>query len=144
MDNLKIALDAMGGDDAPAITVKGACLATLDSPIQVILVGDEKAIKNELNKNQYNSEQIEIVHTTEQITMHDNPKATLALRPNASIALAAKIVGEHKADALVSAGNTGAVILSSAKYINRIAGVRKRCSKSACRRYRSWPPGGYR
>lgn len=122
---MKIALDAMGGDNAPGITVKGACQATLESSLNVILVGDENAINEELKKNKCNRDQIEIVHTDEQITMNDNPKATLELRPKASIALAAKIVGEHKAEALVSAGNTGAVILSSAKYINRIAGVRK-------------------
>ncbi len=125
MENLKIALDAMGGDHAPAITVQGACEATLDSPLHVLLVGDEGPIQEELKKHRYNADQIEIVHTAEQITMFDNPKTTLEQRPNASIAVAARIVGEHQADALVSAGNTGAVILASAKHIPRITGVRK-------------------
>lgn len=122
---IRIALDAMGGDNAPGITVKGACQATLESPLHIILVGDERKIVAELKRHKYNPEQIEIVHTTEEITMHDNPKVFLNEKPDASIALAARLVGEHKADALVSAGNTGAVVLSAAKWIKRIMGVRK-------------------
>jgi len=127
MDKYSIALDAMGGDSAPEITVKGAVRAIQKLPVKIFLVGDEVQIAAELAqvRGSYNPDQLEIIHTDQQITMHDHPKATLDLRPRASIALAAKLVGEHKADALVSAGNTGAVILSAAKYINRIPGVRK-------------------
>jgi phosphate acyltransferase len=125
LPNIKVALDAMGGDNAPAITVKGACQATLESPVHVILVGDEARIDAELKKHKYEASQIEIVHTPEQITMHDNPKQMLLKKPDASVAVAARLVGQHEADALVSAGNTGAVILSSARHIKRIMGVRK-------------------
>ena len=125
LPDIRVAVDAMGGDNAPGITVKGACQASLESPLHIILVGDEGRIAFELKKHKHNVSQIEIVHTPEQITMHDNPKQALYEKPDASVAVAARLVGEHKADALVSAGNTGAVILSSAKHIKRIVGVRK-------------------
>lgn len=120
-----IVLDAMGGDNAPGITVHGAAQATLESPLHILLVGDKETLQKELHKHKYNSEQIEIVHSPNIITMEDNPKIAIEQKPDASIVLATRLVAEGKGDALVSAGSTGAVILSAAKYINRILGVHK-------------------
>lgn len=122
---ITIALDAMGGDEAPAVTVQGAAEATLESPMKVLLVGDEKAIQKELKKHKYHADQLEIVHTPHQITMAENPKIAMDQKPDASVILATKLVSEGRAHALVSAGSTGAVILSAAKNITRILGVHK-------------------
>ncbi|BFN36984.1 phosphate acyltransferase PlsX [Fidelibacter multiformis] len=122
---ITIALDAMGGDDAPAVTVQGAAEATLESPLKVLLIGDEKAIQKELKKHKYHADQIEIIHTSHQISMGENPKIAMNQKPDASIVLATRKVSEGHAHALVSAGSTGAVILSAAKNIPRILGVHK-------------------
>jgi phosphate acyltransferase len=124
-NEITIALDAMGGDNAPAVTVQGAAQATLESPLRVLLVGDKKAIENELKKHKYRSEQLEIIHTPHQITMDENPKIAMSQKPDTSVVLATELVSEGRAHALVSAGSTGAVILSAARNINRILGVHK-------------------
>lgn len=120
-----IVIDAMGGDHAPAITVDGTCQIAATSNAKFILVGDEVKIQNELKKHKYNKEQIMIEHTAEEITMEDSPKVAIQEKPNASVLLAAKILAEGKADAMVSAGSTGAVILSAATHIKRIPGVKR-------------------
>ncbi len=122
--DIVVAIDAMGGDKAPKITVKGACKASLNHSFKIILVGDEKIIKEYLEKYKHNADRIKIVHASDQIKMGDHPKDVLR-NPNTSIGIAAKIVGDGEADALISAGNTGAVILATTKNIDRIVGVRK-------------------
>jgi glycerol-3-phosphate acyltransferase PlsX len=115
----------MGGDNAPQSTVEGACRMTLESPALLMLVGDENKINEELAKHTYNKDQIQIVHTPDEITMEDSPKLAIREKPNASVLLAARLLSEGKADAMVSAGSTGAVILSVAIHIKRIPGVRR-------------------
>jgi len=113
----KIAIDAMGGDFAPEEIVKGVVQALKDEPkLEVVFVGDRDAILKELAKNNYDKE-VEIVHSDEFITMEDSPKKALEAKPNASIIVAMKLLNEGKADALVSAGNTGATVLGCAKYL---------------------------
>ncbi|MDZ7821308.1 MAG: phosphate acyltransferase PlsX [Candidatus Marinimicrobia bacterium] len=123
--NITIAVDAMGGDHAPRITVEGACRMTLESPVNILLIGDEGWINGELEIHKYNRDRIRIVHTPDVITMEDSPKTAVREKPEASVLLAAKYLRDGKADAMVSAGSTGAVILSTAMYIKRIPGVRR-------------------
>ena len=121
----KIAIDAMGGDYAPREIIKGVVMALNDEPnLQVVLVGDEKAIRQELIANNYEKE-VAIVHTLEAITMDDSPKKALSDKPNASITIAMKLLNEGKADALVSAGNTGATVLACAKNLHMIDGLER-------------------
>ena len=121
----RIAVDAMGGDFAPTEIVKGVVMALNDEPdLQVILVGDQEAIRRELIANDYNKE-VAIVHTDEAITMDDSPKKALSDKPNASITLAMKLLNNEKADALVSAGNTGATVLACAKNLHMIEGLER-------------------
>ncbi len=122
---MKIALDAMGGDFAPHTEVEGALQALNESPekIRIILVGDEKKIEQELKKHSYNGNEIEIVHASEVITMHDSPNKAIREKKDSSLVVAANLVKEGKADALVSAGNTGAVGVASIFIIGRIKGV---------------------
>ncbi|MBN1129420.1 MAG: phosphate acyltransferase PlsX [Chitinispirillaceae bacterium] len=122
---ITIAVDAMGGDNAPQITVDGACRITLETPTRLILVGDEEKIRAELAKHRYQAEQIEILHTPDEISAEDSPLKAVREKPNASVLLAAKLLSEGKADAMISAGGTGAVVLSAAIHVKRIPGVRR-------------------
>jgi glycerol-3-phosphate acyltransferase PlsX len=120
-----IAIDAMGGDFAPDATVRGVAEASLESDIQCILVGDERQIQAVLDHVTYNPEQISIVHCTEAIGMEEEPKAAIRAKRDASIVVGARLVGEGRAEALVSAGNTGACVLACARHFRIIKGVRR-------------------
>lgn len=124
-ENIRIAIDAMGGDHAPGITVEGACQISMELPVKLILIGDEKLISSELEKHEYHADRIRIVHTPDAISMQESPKQAIAAKPDASVLLAAKLLRDGEADAMVSAGSTGAVILSAASYIPRIPGVKR-------------------
>ena len=121
----KIAVDAMGGDNAPLEIVKGAAQVSKETDIKIVLVGDSAEIETILKKEKYNKEQVEIVHTKEVITQHDSPKEALRRKRNSSLVMAAKLCGEGKVHGMVSAGNTGAYVLSALKHIPRIEGVKK-------------------
>ena len=120
-----IAVDAMGGDYAPTEIVMGVARVTVETSINTILVGDEEKIKPILERTEHRPEQIKIVHTDQFITNDDEPKSILVKKPAASMLIAAQICGSGQAHGMVSAGNTGAYILSAAKYIPRIKGVHK-------------------
>jgi glycerol-3-phosphate acyltransferase PlsX len=130
---LKIAVDAMGGDYAPANEVEGAIEAARDLGVGIILVGRSEQIQPELDKHRrsrtregtrsWRSSSIEIVDAREVVTM-DDPVATAVRRKrNSSIRVAAQLVREGKAQALVSAGNTGAVMMTSKLVIGTLARV---------------------
>jgi len=120
-----IAVDAMGGDFAPDEIVMGAARVTMETSINTILVGDKAKITPILDKTEHRSNQIEIVHTDQYIVNEDVPKIILSEKPRASMLIAAELCGSGRANGMVSAGNTGAYILSAAKNIPRIEGVRK-------------------
>lgn len=125
MKSITIALDAMGGDRGCKVVVRGAIKAAEANPVKIILIGDEKQIHDALKRNKYDGDAITVYHASEEISMHDSPKKAIDTKPNASVVVAARLVGEGKADALVSAGSTGSVVLSSAKNIPRIGAVRR-------------------
>ena len=105
-----IALDAMGGDHAPRVEVEGAILAARELDVRILLVGVESSIREELNRHRYQGLPIEIVPATEVITMTDSPSQAFRRKKESSVHVAARLVRDGKADALVSAGNTGAVM----------------------------------
>ncbi|HJQ70451.1 MAG TPA: phosphate acyltransferase PlsX [Blastocatellia bacterium] len=130
---LKIAVDAMGGDYAPANEVEGAIEAARDFGVGIILVGRSEDIQPELDRHRrgralggsrhWRSSSIEIVDAREVVTM-DDPVATAVRRKrNSSIRVAAQLVREGKAQALVSAGNTGAVMMTSKLVIGTLPRV---------------------
>ncbi|MBU0529895.1 phosphate acyltransferase PlsX [bacterium] len=125
MNPIRIAVDAMGGDNGHKVVVRGAIRAAKANPVKIILVGNEKKLANALRKHKYDGDTIEIYNATEEIAMHDSPRTSVESKPDASIVVAARLVGEGKADALVSAGSTGSVVLSAAKNIPRISDVRR-------------------
>jgi glycerol-3-phosphate acyltransferase PlsX len=121
-----IAVDAMGGDHAPAEIVRGVGALSLDAPrIQTLLVGDAEVIGAHLAKVRHDPERIAVHHAAQVVRMDDRPKEALAAHPDCSIALAARLVADGAADALVSAGNTGASVLACARTWRTIPGVKR-------------------
>lgn len=120
-----IAVDAMGGDFGPEEVVKGVARASLDTNIQMVLVGDERRLQEILDENPYNPEQIAIEHAQERIEMAEEPRAALRKKRHASIAVATRLVAAGEADAVVTAGSTGAAVLACADHFELIPGVRK-------------------
>ncbi|MFZ3587957.1 phosphate acyltransferase PlsX [Bacillus sp. DJP31] len=117
---MRIAIDAMGGDHAPNEIVKGVLQAVHTyTDISVLLIGNEKLIQPLLTSN----ERIEIIHTEEVIEATDDPVRSVRRKKNASMVLMAKEVSENRADACISAGNTGALMSSGLFIIGRIEGI---------------------
>ncbi len=118
-----IALDAMGGDQGVAATTAAAARISLDRRVDVILVGDQARIHEALKQCRYDATHLTVHHASEAIDMDEKPREAVEAKPEASILVAARLVANGHADALVSAGNTGASILACAKNFNKIAGV---------------------
>lgn len=120
---MKIVIDAMGGDNAPQSVVEGAMLAieSLKQIDEIILVGDQDKIKPFLS----NDNKISILHTTEVITADDEPVRAARRKKNASLVLMAKEVKEGRADACLSAGNTGALMSVGLFQVGRIKGIER-------------------
>lgn len=114
-----IAVDAMGGDSAPREIVEGAIIAAANG-VSIVLVGDEKQIAPLLDGR---GTSVSVRHASEIITMDDDPAHAIREKRDASIVVAAKMVKSGKADALVSAGSTGAAMACASFLIGRIAGV---------------------
>ena len=121
----KIAIDAMGGDNAPDEIVKGVAQASHEFDAEYILIGDRIRLEHCVQKYPPRSGTFEIRHTAEFVGMDESPRDALESKPEASISVAAKLLKEDKADAMLSAGNTGAVILAVANNIPMIEGVER-------------------
>ena len=121
---VKIVIDAMGGDFAPAAQVGGAVEALRrDKDISVLLVGDEGKIREELAKGEYDSSRVEIVHAPEVITNDDVPTKAVRTKRDSSTVVAFELLTEGRADALVSSGATGAVLTAAVLILGRIRGI---------------------
>jgi glycerol-3-phosphate acyltransferase PlsX len=105
-----IALDAMGGDHAPRAEVEGAILAARELGVRILLVGIEEVVRQELDRHRHRGLPIEVVNATEVITMTDSPSQAFRRKKESSLHVAARLVRDGKADALVTAGNTGAAM----------------------------------
>ena len=121
---VKIVVDAMGGDFAANEQVLGAVTAVnKDKDLTVILVGDQPQIEAILSTLTYDKERIEIVHTTETITMEEIPTKAVKTKKDSSLVVAFRMLKEGKADGLVSSGSTGAVLTAGVLILGRIKGV---------------------
>lgn len=115
----------MSGDNAPTETVKGALAASKILPCNLMLVGDKDIIRIIAEKEDVKlSDNIEIVHTTEVITMEDNP-LSVRNKKDSSMVRALKLLADGQGDAVVSAGNTGALYTGASLFVSRINGFRK-------------------
>lgn len=126
-ETVRVIVDAMGGDNAPAEPVKGAVEAVRGrKDIQVILTGDQETIKKELSKYpDYPKEQIRIVHTTEVIETAEPPVAAVRTKKDSSIVVGLNMVKNQEADAFVSSGSTGAVLVGGQVIVGRQKGVER-------------------
>ena len=122
----KVVVDAMGGDNAPHEIIKGAVEAVGKSDaIHVILVGKEDVINQELSGYTYNKEQISVVHTSEVIETAEPPVMAIRRKKDSSIVVGLKMVKAKEADAFVSAGNSGAVLVGGQLLVGKIKGVER-------------------
>lgn len=123
---IKVAVDAMGGDNAPTEVIKGAAEAVMESKkIKVFLVGREEVIRTELAKYTLPQEQVEIVNATEVIETAEPPVAAIRSKKDSSIVKGMKMVKDGTCDAFVSAGSTGAVLVGGQVLVGRIKGVER-------------------
>lgn len=123
---IKIAVDAMGGDLAPVEMVAGAIEAVQAKPgIQVLLVGQETVVNAELSKYTYNKEQIQVVNATEVITTEEPPVNAIRKKKDSSIVVGMNLVKNKEADAFVSAGSSGAILVGGQVIVGRIKGVER-------------------
>ena len=122
---MNIALDMMGGDFAPAEAIKGVglFLSKPQQEVKLILIGIEETIKLLLSENGINNENISIVHADQVIEMHEHPTKALKEKKQSSIALGFQLLATGKADAFISAGNTGAMMVGALYSIKSIEGV---------------------
>ncbi len=125
---MKIALDTMGGDHAPKVTVKGAIQALEEKKdFIIILVGKKELIEYELEKYKYDKARIEIKDAREVIEMTDDPVIAVKAKKDSSMNISLELVQNSEANATVSAGNTGALIAASQLKLKRIKGVLRPC-----------------
>ena len=123
---VKVALDAMGGDNAPAEIVKGAVEALNENDkLKVVTVGDETAIKAELAKYTYDTSRLEIIHTTEVIETAEPPVMAIRKKKDSSLVKAMTMVKNKECDAFVSAGSSGAILVGGQVIVGRIKGVER-------------------
>jgi phosphate acyltransferase len=130
-----IAVDAMGGEHAPDEVVKGVAQISLTTDIECLLVGDERRIQNVLEGASYNPEHIAILHASDAIGMAEEPSEAIKRR-DASLVVGVRAVAEGRAQAFVSAGNTGACVLACAKHFRLLRGVRRAALASVYPRQR--------
>lgn len=119
---MRIAVDAMGSDGAPDVEVEGAVRASLDSDVELILVGDEAILSPKLEAFSKRGN-IRIVHASEAIGMKESPIEAVRKKKDSSMSVALRMVKNDEADAVVTAGNTGAVITSARVVLGRVRGA---------------------
>jgi len=123
---MRIALDVMGGDNAPFSNINGA-LSYLeesnDLTTDILLVGDEAIIKNEIDRFPIKFPNIKIINTTEIVEMDEKPSRIFRTKPNSSLVKSVDLIKKDKADAVISAGNTGALLASSLFILGKIDGI---------------------
>ncbi|WP_196591776.1 phosphate acyltransferase PlsX [Pectinatus frisingensis] len=121
---MKIALDAMGGDYAPEQIIAGAIDAARSFDCEIVLVGDQKQIYEQLNKvSDWNQLKISVHHATEVIEMGEHPVAAVRKKKDSSLVVTAQLVKSGECDAAISAGSTGAAVTSALFVLGRIVGI---------------------
>jgi glycerol-3-phosphate acyltransferase PlsX len=122
---MRVAVDAMGGDNAPAVEVEGAVAAVREFGIPVTLVGDTERLRQELAKHDVAGLDIALRHASEVVEMHDSPSDAIRKKKDSSIRVAFELVKDNEAEAVVSAGNSGATMAAGMFALKRIAGIER-------------------
>lgn len=121
--NIKIVVDCMGGDNAPYSTVEGIVDAIKEFNIDIIATGDKNVLEENFSKYEFDKSKLEIIHTSELILNEDKPVKAIRSKKDSSMVVALNLVKEKKADAIVSAGNTGALLAGGLFVLGRIKGI---------------------
>lgn len=125
-ENIKVVVDAMGGDNAPEVTVEGAIEALkVSDKISIILTGRTEDIKKELQKYSYDESRISIVQADDVIGFDEPPVMAIRKKKNSSIVVGLNLVKRGEADAFVSAGSTGAILVGGQFVVGRIKGIER-------------------
>lgn len=122
---MRVIIDAFGGDFAPACTIEGAALAQKELGVGIVLTGNEDIIRSYIIEHNVKFTDLEIIHTEDVISMHDEPTSLLKAHKDSSMAVAFKKLSEGEADAFVSAGSTGAIVVGGTLIVKRIKGVKR-------------------
>ncbi|MBI5888622.1 MAG: phosphate acyltransferase PlsX [Deltaproteobacteria bacterium] len=120
---MKIAVDAMGGDFAPAAVVEGSVLAASESGVPIILVGDREKVEDELGKHRVKGLDITVRHASEVVAMDESPSKAIRGKKDSSLRVSFDLVKKGEASAVVSAGNSGAAMAAGILLLKRIDGV---------------------
>lgn len=122
----KVCLDAMGGDNSPHEMVLGAVNAVKEKDnLFIYIVGPEDRLKDELSKYEYPKDRIEIVHAPDEITTHDTPVNAIRQKKESSMVVGLKMVKEGMADGIVSAGNSGALLVGGQVLVGKLKGIER-------------------
>ena len=130
---MKIGIDILGGDFAPKAPLDGVRMAVdlLGPDVRIVLIGDEKQIREELIASNFDSSRVDIVHAADVIGMGEHPVKALAQKPESTIATGFRLMKEGKLDAFASCGNTGAMLVGSMYTVKAIPGVIRPCITTA-------------
>ena len=124
---MKIVIDGMGGDNAPKSNVEGAVSAIKEYNVDLIITGDKYILEKEFSNYEFDRSKLEIIHTTEIIENEDKPVKAIRSKKDSSMVVALRLVKEGKADAIISAGNTGALLAGGLFVVGRIKGIDRPC-----------------
>lgn len=122
---MRILVDVMGGDNAPLETVKGACDAAREFPAEYTLIGDREQIEKIAADNGLDLSSFTIVHTTDVMTMEDDPLSIRRAKKNSSMAVGLQMLANGEGDAFVSTGNTGALFAGATLIVRKIPGIQR-------------------
>ncbi len=122
---MKIIVDAMGGDNAPLEIVKGSAEAAAEYNVDIILVGDKVRIEKTAADNSIDISKMEIFHASEVIATDEDADSVLKKKPDSSLSVGMKLLAEGKGDAIVSAGNSGAICVGGTLIVKRIKKVKR-------------------
>ena len=124
MLTVKIAVDGMGGDNSPRVVVEGSIQALKEfEDLQIIITGKQNEINKELSKYEYDKNKITVVNATEVIDANDHPVMAIRRKKDSSLVKALNLVKNNEADAIISAGSTGAFMAGSLFIVGRINGI---------------------
>lgn len=124
---MRIVVDGMGGDNAPKAVVGGVVDAIKEYNVEIVITGDKEILEKEFASYEFNRSKLEIVHTTEVIENEDKPVQAIRRKKDSSMVVGLNLVKEKKADAIVSAGSTGALLTGATLVVGRIKGIDRPC-----------------
>lgn len=124
---MRIVVDGMGGDNAPKAVVSGVVDAIKEYNVEILITGDREILEKEFSSYEFDRSKLEIVHTTEIIENEDKPVQAIRRKKDSSMVVGLNLVKENKADAIVSAGSTGALLTGATLIVGRIKGIDRPC-----------------